>query len=144
MLRAVIRKQHENLPVTSDDIKAIGKRIEERLNRASANISPFARKMFEEMPFPETMPAFGRPVSRTGEPRTFHVDTEANVWVLEYNRPGDDRMRWTVFDSEGVLLGTLTAPEGLDILEVGDDYALGLWRDEDDVEYVRMYGLVKP
>ena len=50
----------------------------------------------------------------------------------------------TVFDAGGVLLGTLTAPDGLDILDVGDDYALGLWRDDLAVEYVRLYGLVKP
>ena len=141
VLRSVVRKHHENLPVTGDDIEAIGKRSEERLNRASSNTPPFARKMFEELPFPETMPAFGRSGSFE---RTFHVDTEANVWVLEYNRPADDRVRWTVFDSGGVLRGTLRVPDGLDILDIGHDYVLGLWRDEDEVEHVMMYGLVKP
>ena len=32
---------------------------------------------------------------------------------------------------------------GIPIVEIGDDYILGVWRDELDVEYVRMYGLEK-
>ena len=127
--------------MTSRDIEVIQKRIEERLNRASSNIPPIARKMFEEMPFPKTMPAFGS--SRSSE-RTFRVDAEANVWIMEYNRPGDDEKRWTVFDSAGMLLGTLRVPDDLIILAIGGDYVLGVRRDELDVEQVVMYELVKP
>ncbi len=28
-------------------------------------------------------------------------------------------------------------------LDIGPDFVLGLWRDADDVEHVRMYDLVK-
>jgi hypothetical protein len=35
-------------------------------------------------------------------------------------------------------------PTGLRVTEIGPDYVLGLWRDADDVEHVRMYELIKP
>ena len=140
-LRSVIRKRHENLPVTNQDLEAIQDVWEPRFRRVAAPHRPRARRMFDDVLLPETMPAFGRPMS--AREQTLHVDSEGNIWVLEYNRRGDDSVRWTVFEAGGVLLGALTAPDGLDILDIGSDYVLGMWRDEDDVEYVRLYELVK-
>ena len=140
-LRTIVRKQHENLSVTTEDIDVLQEERRESLARAPPNIRENARRMFEEMPFPETMPAFGRSGSSA---RTFHVDALGNVWVMEYNRPGDDSKRWTVFDSDGMLLGTLRVPDDLVISNIGPDYVLGVHRDEDDVEHVRLYELVKP
>ncbi len=40
--------------------------------------------------------------------------------------------------------GTLGLPPRFQPLDIGPDYILGLWRDADDVEHVRMYQLVKP
>jgi hypothetical protein len=81
------------------------------------------------------MPAF--------EPR-MAADMIGNLWVQDYMVPSDRVPVWTVFDQDGVLLGSVAFPEGFDCLDIGDEYVLGLWRDEDDVEYVRMYDLVKP
>ena len=90
--------------------------------------------MLDEMPLPLTMPSYEHA----------RVDALSNVWVKEYNRPGDNTPRWSMFDSSGVWLGTLTFPVRFEPLDIGSDYVLGLWRDEDDVEHVRMYQLVKP
>jgi len=38
----------------------------------------------------------------------------------------------------------LGLPPRFQPLDIGPDYILGLWRDADDVEQVRLYGLVKP
>jgi hypothetical protein len=35
-------------------------------------------------------------------------------------------------------------PAGFTALEIGDDFVLGITRDEFDVEYIRVYDLVKP
>ena len=140
-MQSVIRKEHDNLPVTSSDIEVIQKRVAEWLESAAANIAPVFRHMYQEMPFPERMPAFGR--SGSSE-RTFHVDALGNVWVVEYNRPGDDSKRWTVFDSAGILLGTLRVPNDFVISHIGGDFVLGVKLDDLDVEHVMMYGLVKP
>ncbi len=66
------------------------------------------------------------------------------MWVREYDLPGNEANNWWVFDAEGTLQGTLGLPPRFQPLDIGPDYILGLWRDADDVEHVRLYGLVKP
>ncbi len=90
--------------------------------------------MFAEMPIPRTFPAFS----------DLEVDATGHVWVGEYRRPGDERPRWSVFDSEGRLLGSVGTPPGLTIFEIGGDYVLGRSTDEFDVEHVRVHQLIKP
>jgi len=63
--------------------------------------------------------------------------------VEEYRRPGNDQPRWKIFDRDGVYLGVVETPPRFRICEVGSDYLLGRWRDDLDVEHVRMYQLVK-
>ena len=64
-----------------------------------------------------------------------------NVWVRESTRPGDQRSLWSVFSAGGELLGTVDMPPGVDILDIGADYVLGLQRDALDVEYVQQFQL---
>jgi hypothetical protein len=71
-------------------------------------------------------------------------DALGNLWVREYTRLSDPSSRWTVFDHEGYWFGTVRLPDGFAPFDIGNDYVLGVWRDADDVEHVRMYGLVKP
>ena len=51
---------------------------------------------------------------------------------------------WRVFDRTGRWSGTVTMPARFNPMDIGSDYVLGLWRDEDDVEHVRLYRLMKP
>jgi hypothetical protein len=48
-----------------------------------------------------------------------------------------------VYDRDGRLLGEVGRPAGVGVLEIGRDYMLGIWRNEDDVEFVRIYPLIK-
>ncbi len=48
---------------------------------------------------------------------------------------------WSVFSTEGRLLGTLETPEHLQVRQIGVDFILGIWTDELDVSYVRVYTL---
>jgi len=74
------------------------------------------------------------------------LDRLDNLWVEHYRRPWDDVSPrvWSVFDREGRWLGELEVPDAVQILEIGDNYILGLERDELDVEYVTLYDLRKP
>jgi hypothetical protein len=76
--------------------------------------------------------------------RGIMLDRGGNLWVEEYRRPGDRVPRWTVFSAEGEFLGTLAVPERFAVHDIGDDYVLGRWADDMDIEHVRMYELVKP
>lgn len=95
--------------------------------------------------FAEELPAFS----------DLMVDASGNVWVrqyevshgftiLQYRRTFEDPSRWVVFDPEGRWLGEVRMPGQFTALEIGDDYVLGMRRDEFDVEYVQQYDLVKP
>jgi len=52
--------------------------------------------------------------------------------------------KWDVIDPRGRWLCTLELPARFTPLEIGGDYVAGVARDEDDVEMVRVYRLVKP
>jgi hypothetical protein len=52
--------------------------------------------------------------------------------------------RWDVIDPRGRWLCTTELPARFTPLEIGGDYVAGVARDEDDVEMVRVYRLVKP
>ena len=129
-LERILRLDRPNLPVTQGDIDRY---ITDRLARARPERRQVEETMFENMPFPEIMPAYA----------DFHVDEDGNLWVGEYRRPGDDQPRWFVFDPEGALLGTVQTPPRFRIFEIGSDYVLGRWADDMDVEHVRLYELIK-
>ncbi len=83
--------------------------------------------------FPARFPAHGR----------LMTDAGGNLWVQEYLLPGETATRWTVLDTAGRWLGMVDMPERFRPNEIGDDYVLGIWRDEADVQFVRMYHLLK-
>lgn len=74
----------------------------------------------------DAYPAFSRIVA----------DRVGNLWVREY------RSRvWTVFDREGGVQGLIEIPPRFGVFEIGEDYLLGLVRDELGVEYVQLWAL---
>jgi hypothetical protein len=131
-LQRIVRRPLQPVPVTDADIQmAIEEELQSYPNDESRRS---ARQAFAEMEIPETMPAF----------TDFVVDAERNLWVREYRQPGEEGERWTVYDVEGRMLGTLSAPEQFRITDIGPDYVLGIWTDDIDVEHVQLYPLQKP
>ncbi len=131
-LTDLVRIPGAPVPVTNDHVQM---EIERRLNDAvSDEERESLAKALSQIPVPETFPAYEK----------VEIDGEGNVWVHEFTKPGDAHATWAVFDSTGILLGRLTAPPRFEPHDIGPDYVLGVWRDVDDVEHVRMYELVKP
>ena len=87
--------------------------------------------MNEGMPLVEAYPAFSALAS----------DPLGYLWVREYDLPGQDRNLWTVFDPEGRVQGFVEMPIGFEPHEIGEDYILGLARDDLGVERVQLWGL---
>ncbi len=79
----------------------------------------------------------------TGVSTTLVVDAAGNAWLLSVAMPGDTLAAWTVLSADGPWLGSVTMPRGFRVYEIGDDYVLGRWRDDLEVEHVLMYGLDK-
>ncbi len=79
------------------------------MERARPERRQIYQTMFENMPFPSTMPAYS----------DFQVDADENLWVGEYRRPGDTKPRWRIFDPSGAYLGMVETPERFRIYEIG-------------------------
>lgn len=74
----------------------------------------------------------------------FRVDTDDNLWVLNYPQPGvdDPRHLWTIFTPDGSILALLRTPADVKrVFEIGPDYLIALARNELDVEFLRVYRL---
>jgi hypothetical protein len=80
-----------------------------------------------DYPLPEHYPAYDQGL----------VDRVGYLWV----RRGEPPHLWDVFGLEGGWVANVTLPTEMDVHDIGEDYILGVWEDELDVEYVRMYGL---
>ncbi len=94
------------------------------------------RATFEHVP---TLPPIGRLlVSSAGALWVERIDLVPDPVVLVWTRgPSAQRVsKWDVFDPAGRLLGTVTLPPGFSPRAVGEDWVLGILRDELDVQYV--------
>jgi hypothetical protein len=103
------------------------------------------RAEIEQLVIADTLPAF----------RTFVASTDGYLWVEPHaaaanvapdsrDRDGPEPRLWSVFDPSGRWLGTIVTPGGFSIHEIGNDYVLGVWRNELDVSFVRLYRILKP
>jgi hypothetical protein len=99
----------------------------------SASEVATARKSLESLPAPPTAPTYG-PIL---------VDADGDLWVRDFAPPWATHAPsgWSVFDSGGRWLGTVTLPTRLQPYEVGRDYVLGRRTDDLGVEHVEMYAL---
>ena len=93
-------------------------------------------------PIPTTMPLV----------RRIEVDALGNLWVEQYTPSPADPVRFWVFGPDGQVEAAIDIPDGLSRspppmadpwIEIGDDYFLGVWVNELDVETVRKYRLIK-
>ena len=124
-----IRRVHTNMEVTDADVERY---TQERFgNAADARQRQISAMLLADDPFPEFFPAY----------RDIKVDTEGNLWVAEYRRPGDDYPRWTVFDPTGRMLGEVATPLRFTIYHIGANFVLGTWRDDVDIEHVLLFEL---
>lgn len=111
--------------------EALRRWIEEQVAAVPPELQTDTRRSYEEMPSPATYPPFERLL----------VDGEGRLWAQDYRRPGEGPGLWTVFDREGRRLARVRAPARLRVHEIGPDYVLGAWRDDLDVQHVRLYPL---
>lgn len=137
----IIRHPVEPIPVTAADREAFREEILEFARQQ--NREPQYQRWLAEIEFPESKPPLAALVS----------DATGNIWVKEERGPDADDV-WAVFDGDGFLIRQVEMPNGLceprcgelggGIMEIGSDYVLATLRDEFDVEYVRVYDLIKP
>lgn len=72
------------------------------------------------------------------------VDDSGAIWLREDigTRRGQVEARsWVVLGADGVWLGTVSTPARFDLHQVADNRLLGVWRDANDVEHIRIHRL---
>lgn len=128
---AVVREARSPIPVTNNQVTTYIKETIANTPR-NVNTSGFDR-WFHEIEFPKAYPAHGKLL----------VDDSDNLWVEEYVIPGSAQREWTIFDPSGNRIAKVAVPKQFRLFQAGRDYVLGVWRDSVDVDYLRVYPLVK-
>ena len=124
-----IRLDRPNRRVTTRDIE----RYKDELIEDWGELRERAKVIANEMPYPETMPAYG----------AIRVDETGNLWVASYPGPAGEPTRWKVFSPDGELVADIETPAGFTIYQIGADFVIGKWEDDLGVEHVRKYRLLK-
>jgi len=124
-----IRLNPGSLTVTAADVAAYR---QEQLDRApSAAYRTRLETSFSKAPTPTSMPAFAE----------LRIDADGALWVQEYQRPGAETIRWRVVTAEGAPIASINVPSRFAITDIRGNRIAGIWRDENDVETVRVYQL---
>jgi hypothetical protein len=73
------------------------------------------------------------------------LDAAGNLWVEQGpSSNGDSESTdYLVFDPAGALLGTVVLPQ-VQVLDIGDDYIIGVHEDDLGVESLQLFEIVKP
>jgi hypothetical protein len=125
----ILRVEAKALPVTGEMVAAY------KVRHLSGIPEPewrrFFREMDEAMTYPETLPFHG----------PMKVDRELNLWVQTYAAHPDSSADWHVFAPDGRQRASVRMPLDFVVHEVGIDQVLGVWRDENEVERVRVHRL---
>lgn len=64
------------------------------------------------------------------------------VWLEQFARPWRLARTYLVFDSTGAMIARVELPPDVRPFQVAGDRVIARWRDEDEIEYVRVYRIV--
>lgn len=104
------------------------------IERQTASVPPdrqtATRRVYSEIEFPPTVPAYGGILAAR----------DGTLWIQDYTGTGASN-DWTVHGPDGRRRARIRLPERFRAFGVGDDWVLGVERDDLDVEQVRLYRL---
>lgn len=104
--------------------------IQELLAQIPAAIQGKIRERLLKIVRPDPAPFYG----------LLYTDTDALVWVM-LSLPGDRLTRLRAFDATGRVRGEVVIPATITVFEIGRDYILGKFEDQDGEPHVVMYAL---
>ena len=116
---ASIPVRHARRPPTADELAVAWEAVSARRVGSPEHIR-------EHLPAPDSIPNIDHLV----------VDHPGMVWVGSYQHDASATRMYHVYDAEGRLLARVAMPPGVEVLEIGADYVLGITRDELDVERI--------
>ncbi len=123
---ASIPVRHARRPPTADELAAAWEAVSAR----RVGSPEYVR---EHLPAPDSVPNIDHLV----------VDHPGMVWVGSYQHDASAPRLYHVYDTEGRFLARVAMPPGVEVLEIGGDYVLGITRDELDVERIVLHTLTR-
>jgi hypothetical protein len=139
----IITMPHEEVMVSEEDQGIITDLIMRLMSEQG--VPPQALDAIREgISYEENFPAFTQMrngpenslwVQRVGIPSDM-TDDERENWNPVLDQGSDD---WDVFDAEGRYLGVVTIPDRFSPFSLHGDLLYGVWRDEFEVQYVKVY-----
>jgi hypothetical protein len=133
----VIRYALAERPLDDSVVGALERRTVEGLVRRTAGSEASVRRLFNEVPHPAMLPAFG----------SLHVTPRGELVVTEWRSgfgPSDPSpATWWVFDRDGVLSAEFTAPGSLTPMDCSADHVLGVLIDDFGVQRVALFAVLR-
>ena len=130
-LQRILRVPDADLAVTAADVQGVR-------DRALARLTAPDQRAFVEQMFANAVVT-----ARRAAYSYFLVDGEGNLWTSPTETVSTPFGPWNVFDRDDRWLGEFEFPEGFRPYDIRDGRVLGRWRDESDVEYLRVYRIEK-
>jgi len=129
----VARWESERVRATADEPAvaawrdSMGDLYAQKMSRADAD------KILSQVPAPTEHPPYTELV----------LDRGGHLWVKTGAADGPESDSYLVFTPAGQAVGPVSVPH-VRILEIGDDYLVGVVRDEFEVQYLQVFELAKP
>lgn len=120
--------------IPASDIDALGLKQGEQISQLPPDLATPLRKVILDVGVPATLPTAYQLVA----------DADGAIWMRDDVGPvlrDSIPSRWTVLNAAGAWLGAVTTPRRMDVHQITRDRVIGVWHDENDVEYVRIYRL---
>jgi hypothetical protein len=136
-LSGVIRWPGKDLSIDPAELEA-ARRSRVELVRGNTLAESMVTQILGTLPVPEARPSYA----------ALKVDALRYVWVGEYpwmglvGVPPRVPRVFTVFDPQARRLGDVEVPDGLEVLEIGEDYVLGV-RTATTGQRVALYRLIR-
>jgi len=77
-------------------------------------------------------------------PRILRVTRQGRIWASPTYQPSPSASTWTVYDLDGRAAAMVEIPARFEPHDIGPDYVLGRYRDELELNYIRLFRLEKP
>jgi hypothetical protein len=133
-------------PLSSGAVAGFRQQVRSKEARGSGEVRSAFMTVLDRgrVPFPAQLPAHG----------AILMDALGYLWVQDPDAAGESYVHlvtgggqrpgartWTVLSRDGTIVQQVTMPAGLRVDDIGADYVLGVWRDDFDVEHVRLHAL---
>lgn len=128
-LRRIARVDQPPRRVEDADIEAFWD--DARRTATPGDFKSYYARFRETLPFPDFQSAFDRILT----------DDIGNMWVRVFAPYGDAPRVWWIFRDGGVV-ATLEVPRSLRLFDVRAGRVAAVWRDDLEVEHVRLYALL--